>query len=293
MGYTIVGPPWGSEQSELQDPNWAALYPDLIQSGGLSLALRSLLRQISADPKIADAVWLGRQDSKDPKDGPGPGWAFIRKGSRKSQVSAAMHERAFGVDFRSRGAMCGQGWTRDLTEVARAIEVFMVQEGSTAKMKSEFSWFVDKGGERILQEPTASFTAQCWENLEKGLREEARLLEEEGKPRSIMSELIPLVSEAAKRPELRQLRPFTSLFWLCFSRTTMFPWVTVNCTARPIRDGRFRISNGTWGVNSDGDRVLGEGDAVKAADILAANLPPNCGPAIHGTAEEWEEQEGQ
>jgi len=70
----------------------------------------------------------------------------------------------------------------------------------------------------------------------------------------------------------------------------MFPWVAVNCTARPIGDGRFRISNGTWGTNSNGDRVLGEKDAVQAADILVANLPPNCGPAIHGTAEEWDEQ---
>jgi hypothetical protein len=168
----------------------------------------------------------------------------------------------------------------------------MVQEGSTARMKSEFSWFVDKGGERILREPAASFTAHGWKNLEKRLREEARLMEKRGKPRSIMSELIPLVSEAAKRPELRQLMPFTSLFWLCLSRTTMYPWVTVNCTAHPIGDGRFRITNGTWGINANGDRILGEGDAVKAAEILAANLPPNCGPAIHGTAEEWNVQEG-
>ena len=65
--------------------------------------------------------------------------------------------------------------------------------------------------ERILQEPATSFTARCWESLERTLRE-ARFREEKGEPRSIKSELLPLVSEAAKRPELRQLMPFTSLF---------------------------------------------------------------------------------
>jgi hypothetical protein len=50
-----------------------------------------------------------------------------------------------------------------------------------------------------------------------------------------------------------------------------------------MRNGLFRITS------VDGERVLGEGDAVQAADILVANLPPNCGPAVHGTAETWEE----
>jgi hypothetical protein len=53
--------------------------------------------------------------------------------------------------------------------------------------------------------------------------------------------------------------------------------------AWPLANGLFRITS------IDEKRVLGEGDAVQAADILVANLPPNCGPAIHGTAEEWEE----
>jgi Family of unknown function (DUF6193) len=116
---------------------------------------------------------------------------------------------------------------------------------------------------------------EYWQNLEKGLKSEEQL--------SIMRRLIPLVSEATKRPELRQLKPFTSLHRLCFSRTTAFPWVQVDCIAWPLANGLSRITS------IDGKRVLGEGDAVQAADILVANLPPNCGPAIHGTAEEWEE----
>ena len=196
MGYTIVGGPWASEVS-------AALYPDLVQSGGLSQSLRSLL---PADVTVAEEISWGKVS---------PGWAFIRKGPRRSQVCTAQHERAFCVDFRNRGFMYGEGWTRDLREVARAIEIFLVQEGSTARMKSEFSWFVDEGGELILEKPAASFVVQCWQNLEKRLTSE-----EESSTKRLLA---PLVSEAAKRPELRQLRPFTSLFWLCFSRTTAFP----------------------------------------------------------------------
>ena len=37
------------------------------------------------------------------------------------------------VDFANRGFSSGEGRTGDLTEVARAIEVFLVQEGSTDK----------------------------------------------------------------------------------------------------------------------------------------------------------------
>ena len=205
VGYTIVGPPWGDKVSP-------ALYPDLVESGGLSQSLRSLL---PADVTVEQEMSFGKV---------GPSSAFIRKGSRKSQSCTAMHERAFHVDFRNRGFMYGKGWTRDLPEVARAIEIFMVEEGSTARMKAEFSWFVDEGGEARLNQPAADLVTLCWQNLEKGLREEVRFMKEKGK-RSIMSELIPLVVEAAKRPQLRQLKPFTSLHRLCFSRTTAFPWV--------------------------------------------------------------------
>jgi hypothetical protein len=126
--------------------------------------------------------------------------------------------------------------------------------------------------ESMNMNPVASFVTKRWQRLERSLKSEEL-------PFPLMRDLIPLVSEAAKRPQLRQLLPFTSVHRLCFSRTTAFPWVQVDCIAWPIGNGRFRITS------IDEKTDLGEGDAVQAANILIANLPPNCGPAIHGTAE--------
>jgi hypothetical protein len=259
MGYEIVGAPWASHEDY---PEWGALYPDLVQSGGLSPALQHIFEQLSASLAVTTGDWVGF------------GWAFVRKGSRKSQVCAALHKRFFSVEFHNRGFSYGKGWTSDLKEVARAIEIFLIQEGSTARMQSEFRWFGDQGGELILNSPADALVTRCWQSLERHLASE----EEPG----IIRQLAPLVSEAAKRPQLRQLKPFTSMHRLCFSRTTAFPWVQVDCIAWPIGNGRFLIKS------LDDTRILGEGDAAQAADILVANLPPNCGPAIHGTAEEWE-----
>jgi len=262
MGYE-VGPPWGSERSELQDPNWAALYPDLVQSGGLSPALQHLFQQFSADVEVAKKLGPDKIN---------PGWAFVHKGSRRSQVCIALYERCFIVDFWNFGWEYGRGSTDDLAEVARATVIFLVQEGSTARMKSEFGWFKGFAGERILNEPAASFVTECWQSLERWLKSE--------KCPSAQRQLLPLISEAAKRPQLRQLVPFMSMYRLRFSRTTNIPGVPIDCIAWPMTNGLFRVITGLG-------TVLGEGDAVQAANILIANLPPNCGPAIHGT--EWKE----
>ena len=251
----------------LENPQWVALYPDLVQSGGLSAALQRLFKQSSADVDVAKE--LGR-------DKVSPGWAFIRRGSRKSQVSSAQFVRSFCVDFWNLGMQYGRGSTDDLAEVARAIVMFLLQEGSTARMKSDFSWFEVVGdGSLVHEKPAASYVTRHWQALENWLTSEECPPEKR--------QLLLLVSEAAKRPQLRQLLPFTSMYRLCFSRTTGFPWVQVDCIAWPTTNRLFRITS----IN--GSRVLlGEGDAVEAADTLVANLPPNCGPAIHGTAETWE-----
>jgi len=238
-----------------------ALYSDLLEVGGLSPALQRALQQLSADLRVAEGV------------GTSPGWAGVRKGSRGSQVCVALHQRAFHVDFWNQGVQYGHGWTNDLTEVGRAIEAFQVQEASTARMKSDFGWFAIDAG--LLHERGAdSYVAEHWQRLVQSVTSESQ--------ESPRRRLEAIVLEAANRPELRQLRPFTSLDVLHFSRTTGFPFTHDCPVAVPIEGGRFRV------MSADGKLVLGEGDAVQAADMLVANLPRNCGPAIHGTAESLE-----
>jgi hypothetical protein len=107
---------------------------------------------------------------------------------------------------------------------------------------------------------------------------------------------LPLIEAAKKRPELRQLFPFTSLYSICFSRTTGYPF-TADCPhATPIGDGRFRAystkykivnrSNEGFNYKEAVDEVIGEGSAEEVIEMLVANLPPDCGPAVSGTAED-------
>jgi hypothetical protein len=42
--------------------------------------------------------------------------------------------------------------------------------------------------------------------------------------------------------------------------------------------------NGRFVVGKHNGQVLGTGDADRALALVLENLPPNCGPAIHGTA---------
>ena len=49
-----------------------------------------------------------------------PGWAFIRETSRNSQVSTALTERNFHIDFWYQGVLYGSGGTSDLREAAEA-----------------------------------------------------------------------------------------------------------------------------------------------------------------------------
>jgi hypothetical protein len=112
----------------------------------------------------------------------------------------------------------------------------------------------------------------AWEQLVRWLSNES----------SVMRALLPLVMEAARRPQLRQLYPFTSHDTLCFSRTTGFPYTTDCPMAAPDGDGGFRVMQ--YGGDS-----LGTGSAHEAADLLVQHLPSNCGPAVDATAELWTE----
>jgi hypothetical protein len=106
----------------------------------------------------------------------------------------------------------------------------------------------------------------------------------------------PLIEAARKRPELRQRFPFTSLHKLCFSRTTGYPFTNDCPHAEPVGKGRFRAYSAKHEIvnrNHDGFdyqeavyEVIGEGSVEEVTEMLVANLPPNCGAAIGGTAED-------
>lgn len=90
--------------------------------------------------------------------------------------------------------------------------------------------------------------------------------------------IAPAIPRAAHaHPRLRELFPMVSHGALYFSRCTQYPW-THDVAALFPRPGGFHVFR-----HSD-TTVLGEPDtAEEAVELVVANLPDHCGPAVDGT----------
>lgn len=100
---------------------------------------------------------------------------------------------------------------------------------------------------------------------------------------------------------LNKLFPFTSLYTLCFSRCTGYPYDTddlPNVTPKqfenfaPIKgvksitvQDRNKLET-QFVVTKNKSEYLGEGNAAEALKIVKENLPENIQPARKGTADE-------
>ena len=189
----------------------------------------------------------------------------VGRGERSACVSGG--DKPFHVDLWNQGVRYAGGWAENLNEVGRALIAFNVEMASVDSMRARFSWLETDWRGPAHEAGPERYVAEAWRNLEHFLAISPGY-----------SQVLPLVCEAARRPELRQLLPFTSLLTLCFSRTTGYPFTRVDPVAGPVEAGRFRV------LSADRQTVLGEGNAMQAVDILVAKLAPGHGPAIHGTA---------
>jgi hypothetical protein len=228
------------------------LYPDLIALGGLANALQSALREIGSTLPVSELD----------KDLNLAVYARVESGSRFSQVYIAAKERLFILDFWARGVMLAQGQTPLLDEMARAIDKWVASSCGTADLAATFRF--------VAVEPRAS----AYERGEEVEERWQSYISEIAIP-----ELPPFVEAASRRPQLRQLFPYTSMNIFCFSRCTGYPFTLDTPFVRPVKENWYEV----WSASGV---VLGRGDAEAAAELVVANLPPGCGPAVPGTADD-------
>jgi hypothetical protein len=227
-----------------------ALYPDLAAVGGLAAALRFALQAMKSPSEVTAL----------PKEHRFVAYARVERGVRASQVYIAADERLFLNDFWRDGVNFGNGCTPQLAETARSIHEWIANECSIERLISAFDF--------------VKLSDAAW-SYDRGTEVEDRwrlYLDHVGFP-----ELAAIVAEAATRPELRQLFPYTSLNRSCFGRCTGYPFTRDTPHVEPAAGGVYNV------LGPDG-RLLGHGDAKAAADILVANLPSHCGSAVRGTA---------
>ena len=226
------------------------LYPDLIAGGGLASALQSALREIGSvltvselDKGINFVVY-----------------ARVESWPRFSQVYIAAEERLFLFDFWARGVLLAQGQNGLLSEAAGAIDKWVASSCSTAELAAAFSCVAVEPGATAYER--GEEVEERWRSYISGI----------GFP-----ELAAFVEAASRRPELRQLFPYTSLNMFCFSRCTGYPFTRDTPFVRPMTEGQYEVFTASGAV-------LGRGDAEEAAQLVVANLPPGCEPAVPGTA---------
>jgi hypothetical protein len=229
-------------------------YPDLIALGGLPTALQSALREIGSVLTVSELdnginfVVHARVESP----------------PRFSQVYIAAQERLFLFDFWARGVMLARGQSPHLSETGGAIDKWVASSCTAAQLAAAFRF--------VVVEPTAAA-------YERGNEVEERWRSYIGGIQIRFPELVPFVQAASRRPELRQLFPYTSLNMFCLSRCTGYPFCRDTPFVRPINKGQYEV------VSASG-AVLGRGDAEEAADLVVVNLPLGCGPAVPGTADD-------
>jgi hypothetical protein len=214
-------------------------------------------------------------------------------------------QRLFLTDFWSQGVMFGNASSDNLSDIARAIHIWIAEKSSIERMSTLFKFFSPT--EDGIAHEAGKYVEHRWKSLLESwktrenpfkirnhqelsyflslnLQQQLRFVKAYFFYRSHSNKKyspIPLIEAAMKRSELRQLFPFTSLNALCFSRTTGYPF-TSDCPAVEPR------GNDTYVVYAPGSLdIIGEGAIDEVMEIAIKHLPPNCGAAVHGTANDF------
>lgn len=241
------------------------LYPDIAKAGSISVAISKGLSDIGST-LIADATEVNDFMP----------YALVEEGPRFSQIHIAGGQRLFLFDFWSEGVMFGNASSDNILNVAQAIHAWIVDNASIEKMSALFNFFSPTESGKAHE--AGVYVEHQWQSLLEGWREREKTFGEPDRTPTL------LIESAMKRPELRRLFPFTSLISLCFSRTTGYPF-TKDCPRIEPQGGGIY-----WVYASNSFEILGKGTVEEAPDILIEHLPPNCGPAVNGTADDFASQ---
>jgi len=231
-----------------------SLYPDLVAAGGLGNALQAALKAVSSRYQIALLNEIYNLMT----------YARVEFGSRSSHVKIGAKQRIFQFACCARGVLLANGQTQSLHELALAIDRWLGSHDTAAELAAQFPF--------VTPEEHASV-------YERGLEVEERWREYLTGMGKRFPQLVQFLQAAAGKPKLRRLFPFTSMTQFCFSRCTGYPFTRDTPIVQPLPAGIYEV------VSPDG-QVLGRGNGEEAAGLVVQHLPPGCGAAVAGTADD-------
>jgi hypothetical protein len=232
------------------------MYPELDAVGGLSNALNAEFSKLGSCLKSLATNSVAAMPSS---------YSWVERGKKFSQVYLAATEKLYLPDFWKEGVCLAHGQTPNVVDLAQALDWWLCKELSLQELVGAFP-FIDPTAEAAVFEEGREIEFM-WRRLQT---DESR------------TELKAFVDVAIRDELLSRLFPFTSLFMLCFSRCTGYPYTYYTPTVTPLE--RSVLGEWAYEVRLPGNTVVGRGSATEALAMVKANLPPGIQPAIKGTA---------
>ncbi|MEU6076253.1 DUF6193 family natural product biosynthesis protein [Micromonospora sp. NPDC047074] len=220
-----------------------ALYPDIVQAGSLRAVLQA---QFDAAGLAVRAQHLSS-----------PGWrhtaAEVRSAERNADVVMGLRERAFCLQFWTRGVVMARGTTDELSAVTGSMHGW--QSGMrVGELTSAWPFLSANGFAEAFERGDAEAIDHRW-----------RRYHDNSPPASHLTRLHPFIALAFHQPRLRALLPYTSHWTLRFSRTVGHPYSRELPSVHPLADGRYRV------ITTDGHE-LGTADAAGCVALVLTAL---------------------
>jgi hypothetical protein len=251
------------------------MYPELEKAGGLSKALDIEFAKANSSLRVS----VDKDLDKIPF-----AYARVEKGNKLSQVYIAAESKLYLPDFWRDGVCLAHAKTDNILDLVKVINLWLTQDVSTGELVERFKFVEPNDKARAFDENKE--VEYTWNYL----------LQNESK-----TDLHDFIKLAINDEVLNKLFPFTSLYTLCFSRCTGYPFDTDNLPSVTPKlyenfatqesndsDKHVGIRQGTgslYVVTKNMNKYLGEGNALDALKIVRDNLPDNVKPATKGTAD--------
>ncbi len=180
-------------------------------------------------------------------------------------------------DLWDRGVPAGRLSCSSLTDTVAFLRAALARDTPVGTIQSEMPFFRASESGLIQDKGRDAYLDYQWQELFKILEENSEFF--------MFAKLYKLAQIASETPKLRQLLPYTSVGRFCFSHCLGFPFSYDCPSAQWMGENQIQVY-GASGMNGWHNHPVGIGNAHEAAQMLADALPPNCGPAILGTADD-------
>ena len=176
-----------------------------------------------------------------------------------------------------RGVSAGELSSASLADTVAFLRTALARDTPVGTIQSEMPFFRAFESGLIQDKGRDAYLDYQWRELFRVLEENLEYF--------VFAQIYKLAQIASQTPKLRQLLPYTSVGRFCFSRCLGFPFSYDCPSAQAFGENYFQVyaSNG---MNEWDKNPIGFGNATEAAQMLVDALPPDCGPAVLGTADD-------